>query len=289
MKIDFIKTNKITFPLSLIFCFLSIFLVYTNGLNLGLEFTGGIEIEIESKEKMKIDMVKNTFKSIGNAKIKYYGSKKNIQIKIKSFKNNVDDIIISIEKVLDNQVKIIRVDYIGAEVNDRIIKKSIIAIISAFIFMMLYLSFRFKYKFAISATLTLIHDIVLIIGLISLLKLEFDLAILSAIFAVFGYSINDTVVIFDRIRENLIIYENKYTFEKIINISVNNSLSRTIITSLSTLFVVLILMFFSSEYLLGFSIVLAFGIIIGTYSSIYIATILLTILKNNSKQDNHLK
>ncbi len=154
--------------------------------------------------------------------------------------------------------------------------------------MILYLTYRFKYKFAISATITLIHDIILISGIISFLKLEVNLTTLSAMFAVFGYSINDTVVIFDRLREYSNIYMNKWKFEDIINISINNTLSRTIITSMSTLLITIILLIFSGEYLFGFSLILTLGIIIGTYSSIYISTTPLLILDlfKNSKQNN---
>jgi len=279
MKINFIKLNKISMLISIILCILSIFYLSKNNINLGLEFTGGIEIELESKNKIELNEIKNKLNNINNIKIKYYGSKKNIQIKIKNTNENIDNIIILIENQIPNDIKIIRIDYIGAEVNNETIKNSINAIVIAIMSMTLYLTYRFKYKMALSAIITLSHDIIIILGIISLLKLEFDLTTLSAMFAVFGYSINDTVVIFDRIREYSILYKGEKNLKEIINISINNTLSRTTITSLSTLLVTTILIFFSGEYLFGFSIILSLGIIIGTYSSIYISTIPLLFLE----------
>jgi len=279
MNINFIKISKITVPISILLCILSIFHITNYHFNYGLEFTGGLELELESKNKIDITDIKNKLHEIKNIKIKYYGSKKNIQIKIINEKN--DQIINSIEKNLPSDVKIIRIDYIGAEINNETIKNSVIAILTALISMMLYLTYRFKYKFAISATLALIHDMIILIGIISLLKLELNLTILSAIFAVFGYSVNDTVVIFDRLREYSLLYKNTRNLNDIINLSINSTLSRTLITSLSTLSVTVVLIFFSGEYLFGFSLILTCGIIIGTYSSIYISTIPLLMWKKN--------
>jgi len=273
MNIDFVKISKKIVIISTILCILSLISIFNYKLNLGLEFTGGIEIELESDNKININEIKNKLNYIQDIKIKYYGSKKNLQIKIKYSDNDINLLINSIKNNIDDKIKIIRIDYIGAEINSETIKNSILAIIIAIISMMLYLTYRFQYKMALSATITLIHDMILILGIISFLNLEFNLIILSAMFAIFGYSINDTVVIFDRIREHLNKYKNKKTLIEIINLSINSTLSRTIMTSLSTLLVTIILMIFAGEYLFGFSLILSFGIIVGTYSSIYISTI----------------
>ncbi len=279
MKINFIKISKITIPLSIILCILSLIYISKQKINLGLEFTGGIEIELESKDKINITEIKTNLNDFKNIKIKYYGSKKNIQIKIKNTYEQID-IINLIKTKIPKELRITKTEYIGAEINKITIQNSIKAIIIAVIMMILYLIYRFNYKLALSAVITLIHDIILIIGVISLFKIEFDLTILSAVFAVFGYSINDTVVIFDRLRESYYLYKKEKTLKNIINISINNTLSRTMITSFSTLLVTIILIFFSGKYLFGFSLILSLGIIIGTYSSIYISTILLLIWKN---------
>ncbi|HIH2763448.1 MAG TPA: protein translocase subunit SecF [Candidatus Azoamicus sp.] len=146
--------------------------------------------------------------------------------------------------------------------------------------MLIYLTFRFKYEFAISALLALLHDIILVLGFISFFNIEFDIILLSSLFAIFGYSINDTVVIFDRLRETIRM-NNNLKFDDIINESINKTLSRTLTTSLSTLFVTLILMFFSGGYLFNFSLILSFGIIIGTYSSIFISFLPLFLFDNS--------
>lgn len=279
MKINFVKINKITILISTLLCIISMCYILKYNFNLGLEFTGGIEIELESNNKIDILEIKNKLTNIKNIKIKYYGSKKNIQIKIKNTNENIDNVVNIIKTQLQNEIKLVKINYIGAEVNKETVKNSITAIIIALLSMILYLTYRFKYKLALSATLTLLHDIILISGIISFFKLEVDLTTLSAIFAIFGYSINDTVVIFDRLREYSNIYKNKWTLEKIINVSINSTLSRTIITSISTLLVAIILIIFSGEYLFNFSLILALGIVIGTYSSIYISTTPLLILK----------
>ena len=280
MNINFIKINKKVVVLSLILCILSLISLFKYNLNLGLEFTGGIEIELESKNRLHISEIKDKLNYINDIKIKYYGSKKNIQLKIKNTEENIEELIDSIKINLGDKTNIIRMDYIGAEINKETITNSFIAIVIALLSMMLYLTYRFQYKMAFSALITLIHDIILILGVISFFKLEFNLIILSAMFAIFGYSINDTVVIFDRIREHINLYKHKKEFNEIINISINKTLSRTIMTSLSTLLVTVILMMFAGEYLFGFSLILSVGIVIGTYSSICISTIPLIMFKH---------
>lgn len=289
MNINFVKISKITLSLSIILCLFSIFYITKHNFNFGLEFTGGIEIELNSKNKINLTQIKNNLTDIKNIKIKYYGSKKNIQIKIKNTHEKPDIIINKIKNKLSNDTKIIKIDYIGAEINKETIKNSIFASILAIISMYIYLIYRFKHTLAISAIITLIHDILILCGIISFLNLEFDLTILSALFTIFGYSINDTIIIFDRLRESIVLYKNKKNLEEIINLSINKTLSRTLITSLSTLLVTLMLIFFLGEHLFGFTLILSLGIIIGTYSSIYISLILLIIFKkfNTSKIKNN--
>lgn len=270
MSINFIKIGKKVVILSLILIFLSSFSIILKGFNFGLEFVGGIEIEIEAQGINDLKIIKNQLFDIKNLKIRYYGSKKCIQIKTKLIKNYAD-LINDIEKSLSNDFKIVKINFISAEVNKEIIKNTFNAVFIAFVSMLIYLTFRFKYKFAISAILALFHDIFLILGFISFFNIEFDVVVLSAIFAVFGYSINDTVIIFDRIRENIELSNTDNDLNYLINNAVEKTLSRTLITSISTLLVTVILLFSAGTYLFSFSLVLSFGIIIGTCSSIFIS------------------
>lgn len=285
MTNNYTKINEITFVLSIILILISILILTNNKLNLGIEFTGGIEIEIESSNLINIDEIKKNIDDIKNSKIKYSGSKKNIQIKIKISKK--EDIIEKIKKKIEitnekNYTKIIKIEYIGAEINKETIKNSINAIILSLVVMTIYLIIRFEYKTSISTVLALIHDIVLILGILSLFKIEFNLSTLAAILAVIGYSVNNSVIIFDRIRENINTNNNKKIID-IINNSINETISRTMLTSSSTLLVTLTLMIVSKETLFIFGLILTLGIIIGTYSSIYISTMLYYILNKKIK------
>lgn len=173
---------------------------------------------------------------------------------------------------------IIKYDFIGKEINKENIKNTILSISIAVISIFIYLTFRFKYKMAISAIITLFHDIIILLGIISFFSIELNLIILSSLLTIFGYSINDTVIIFDRIREIENINKKIYDIKEIVNLSINKTLSRTIITSLSTLIVTIILSTLSDAYLSNFYFILSLGIIIGTYSSIYISANLLLII-----------
>jgi preprotein translocase subunit SecF len=273
MIIDFLKYIRVVFFFSFFLFVLSFFSIFINRFNFGLEFVGGLEIEIKSNDINDLANVRSLLKDIKEIKIRYYGSNDCIQLKLKSNLENVKSILDDIEYRLSKMFKITKINYVSPEINTEIIKNSFIAISIAIILMLSYVSFRFKYYLAFSAILALFYNVILVLGFISFLKLEFDLILLSAIFAVFGYSINDTIVIFDRLRENLFLYDEKKAPSYIINVSINSTLSRTLMTSISTLFVVFILLFFAGDYLFGFSLVLSFGIIVGTYSSIYIATL----------------
>ncbi|MEO5354735.1 MAG: protein translocase subunit SecF [Magnetococcus sp. XQGC-1] len=280
MNIDFIKKKYIYLIISIVLCIISILIVIKKNLTLGLEFCSGTEIEIQLTQEIKIEDLKNALSKIKNTKINYYGSNKNIQIKTKNTQNKVDEIKNILKTNSNSQnIKIINSTYIGSEISKETIKKSLSAIIIAVLSMTLYLIIRFNLMFAFSAIITLLHDITILIGIISLAEIELDLIIISALFTIFGYSINDTIIIFDRIRESIKYNKNKLTLSEIINNSINKTLSRTISTSLSTILVTVILMFFAGESLFLFSLILTLGIIIGTYSSIYISAIPLTFLK----------
>ena len=182
------------------------------------------------------------------------------------------EIIDKIKCTLRN-IEVIRSEYVGADIGKQLVEKGSISIFIAVLAIMIYIAFRFEYRLAISAIIALCHDILIILGIFSLFRIDFDLSVLAAILAILGYSINDTVVIFDRIRENFRKVRNVSAID-IVNMSINQTLSRTIMTSFLTLLVVLVLLIFGGQSLFGFALALTIGIIIGTYSSIYIAGVL---------------
>lgn len=270
MNINFIKIGRITLFFSAVLIGASLFSIFLKGFNFGLDFVGGIEIEIELSDFSDINVVKKNLNNIKNIKVRYFGSKKYLQIRSKFYKDDSKLFIESIKKCLLTDFKILKIDFISSEVSKKTVNNTFNAILFSVLAMTLYITFRFKYAFAVSAVLALFHDIIITLGFISFLGIEFNVILLSALFAIFGYSINDTVVIFDRIRENICISGN-YNLDLIINDSINKTLSRTLSTSISTLFVTCMLIFFAGDYLFYFSLILSFGIIVGTYSSICIS------------------
>lgn len=270
MNINFLKIKNICLLISIIMCTISITALFKKNILLGLEFKGGTEIEITVSNNITLTDIKKKLIDIKNIKINYSGSNKNIKIKTK---NNINEVL---NKINSSDIKVIKYSYIGPEINKNIIKSSIIAIFLALVTMTTYLIIRFNLIFALSAIFTLFHDILIILGIISSMNIEIDLIILSAIFTIFGYSVNDKIIIFDRIRENM---KNTTEIKLIINNSINKTLSRTIGTSFSTILVTIILSIFAGEYLFLFSIILTLGILIGTYSSICISSLQLTYLK----------
>ncbi|MCB1712149.1 MAG: protein translocase subunit SecF [Candidatus Riesia sp.] len=273
MFIDFMKISKKMIVLSLTLLFLSGIIIFNYKIDFGLEFIGGVEVELHYTEKVKIADVKKQLSVLGDIQVKYYGSNKNIQLKIKNNKRK-DELIVEVEKVIGNDAKMLRLDYMGPEMTGSIIKNSCYSILAGIFCMVIYLIFRFNYILAFNALVALVHDIIILLGIISLLGIEFNLAVFSALFAVFGYSINDTIVIFDRLRENIKINKDQNMYN-LINMSVNSTLLRTLNTSISTLMVTLIILIFGGTYLFGFALVLSLGVIIGTYSSIYLSTYLM--------------
>ncbi|QQG46916.1 MAG: protein translocase subunit SecF [Candidatus Azosocius agrarius] len=280
-NIDFIYFSNYFFKLSIFFCIIFLFIIFFKGINLGLDFKGGLQIEMKFSNIYDIDILKNEFDklNIKNFTLQKYGADKELLLNISNCDSNNKNYIINL---IDNHFnlnkpfkifEIERSEYIGAAISDKLYDNGSFAIFLAMIFMMMYITFRFNYKFGICAVVALIHDMIILIGVISILNIEFTLIVFSSLLAILGYSINNTVVIFDRIRENInnFVELKYYDFYVIINESVNKTLSRTIMTSFTTLLVIIILMFFGSVSLFYFSFILFLGIIIGTYSSIYIA------------------
>ena len=276
------------------FNFLSISLVVVSllflifkGLNFGIDFKGGTLIELRSSDtKINVSSLRENLNqmNLGDVSVKNFGNKKDFLIKFENSDNK--DIIEEIKKSLDNSFgnnfNFRRVENVGPKVSSELLKSGIIAISVALLLMLIYIWIRFEWQFSLGAIAALFHDVTVTLGLFSLLGLEINLSIIAAVLTIVGYSMNDTVVIFDRVRENLRKYSDIKIFE-LTNISINETLSRTLITSVTTLLALLSIFFFGGEILKGFSLAMIFGVIFGTYSSIYIANTVLVRLRVSQK------
>jgi len=273
--------------LSIILVVLSIFFLMFKGLNYGIDFKGGTLIELRSIDpKIKVSSLRDNLKqmNLGDVSVKNFGNETDFLIK---FENNEDkNIIEKIKKNLDksfgNSFDFRRVESVGPKVSSELLRSGVIAISVALALMLVYIWIRFEWQFSFGAILALFHDVIVTLGLFSLLGLEINLSIIAAVLTIVGYSMNDTVVIFDRVRENLRKFSDIKIYE-LTNISINETLSRTLITSVTTLLALLSIFFFGGEILKGFSLAMIFGVIFGTYSSIYIANTVLVRLKVSQK------
>ena len=274
---------------------ISLVLLIFKGLNFGIDFKGGTLIEIRSNEsKINVSSLRDslTQMNLGDVSVKNFGNKTDFLIK---FENNEDKKIIEkikshLDKSFGNNFNFRRVENVGPKVSAELLKSGVIAISVALVLMLIYIWIRFEWQFSLGAILALFHDVIVTLGLFSLFGLEINLSIIAAVLTIVGYSMNDTVVIFDRVRENLRKYSDIKIYE-LTNISINETLSRTLITSITTLLALLSIFFFGGEILKGFSLAMIFGVVFGTYSSIYIANPVLvrlnvsqkTILKDEEK------
>ncbi len=288
--INFMGKRKLAMVFSLLLIIISIGSLVTKGLNLGIDFTGGYLIEAGYQNDVDLDRVRTalTDAKFKDAQVQNFGTSKDIIVRIAPRtdinKATIGDSILNVLTTTSEQkVNMRRVEFVGPQVGDELRDDGGIALLVALGGILIYISLRFQLKSAVGAILALIHDVIITIGVFSILQLEFDLTVLASILAVIGYSLNDTVVVLDRIRET---FRNirKTTAEDILNISINQTLSRTLVTSLTTLLVLFALFFFGGEIIHGFALALIIGVIIGTYSSIYIASSTLMVMKIH-KQD----
>jgi preprotein translocase subunit SecF len=269
---DFMGWRKFNAIFSLILILVSLSGLVVKGLNWGLDFTGGTQIEMSFSDQANTELLRQTLKNQGfhDPQVMAYGTAHDVLISLSSGENVNTNLIRAKLSALFPQAKINQISYIGPQVGSELATKGLIAVIVAVLATMVYIALRFEYRLALSSALALIHDPVLILGIFSWFSIEFDLKALAAVLAVIGYSLNDTIVVFDRVRENFMKVRRSEPID-IMNISINQTLSRTIMTSFLTLSVVLALLVFGGESLRGFSLALSIGIIIGTYSSIYVA------------------
>jgi len=273
--------------LSISLVVISLFLLIFKGLNFGIDFKGGTLIELRSSDtKVNISSLRDNLNqmNLGDVSVKNFGNESDFLIKFENDdnKNIIEEIKKNLDKSFGNKFDFRRVENVGPKVSAELLRSGIIAITVALVLMLVYIWIRFEWQFSLGAILALFHDVIVTLGLFSLLNLEINLSIIAAVLTIVGYSMNDTVVIFDRVRENLRKYSDIKIYE-LSNISINETLSRTLITSVTTLLALLSIFFFGGEILKGFSLAMIFGVIFGTYSSIYIANTILVRLNVSQK------
>ena len=283
--------------LSLILIFLSLFIILFKGLNLGVDFKGGTLIEIRTdNSNIKISEIRQSFlkMNLGDVAVKKFGKANDYLVKIEMTESNNENFIKSINEKLSSDlgsnINFRRVENVGPKVSKELLKAGLLAISLSLIAMLFYIWIRFEWQFSLGAIIALMHDVIITVGIFSFLSYEVNLSIVAAVLTIVGYSMNDTVVIFDRVRENLKKYS-KIPISEISNTSTNQTLSRTLITSVTTLLALFSIYIFGGAILKGFSFAMIIGVIIGTYSSIFVATPILnytnvnqkTVLKDNTE------
>jgi len=287
-NIQFNKFYKKFNIISMTLIFFSLLLLMFKGLNYGVDFKGGTLIELRSDQKdVNISLIRDTFNqmNLGDVSVKKFGNETDFLVKFekqnKSDSNFINDIKTKLTNSIGN-VDFRRVENVGPKVSSELLRSGIIAISLSLAAMLLYIWIRFEWQFSLGAILALFHDVIITLGIFSFFSLEINLSIVAAVLTIVGYSMNDTVVIFDRVRENLKKYNDIKIFE-LTNLSINETLSRTIITSITTLLALVSIYFFGGEILKGFSLAMILGVLFGTYSSIYIANPILVLLKVNQR------
>jgi len=289
MAIDFMSKRKLSMVISILLIIGSIVSLSTRGLNLGIDFTGGYLIEVGYKQSADLNAIRDTLKSndFADAQVQHFGTSQDVLVRLAPRPDsNQATISDNIFKVLQKQspdATMRRVEFVGPQVGEELREQGGLAMLIALFGILIYVSLRFQFKSAVGAIFALVHDVIITIGVFSVVQMSFDLSVLAAVLAVIGYSLNDTVVVLDRIRESFKGIRKK-TPKQIINISINSTLSRTVITSLTTLLVLVALFYFGGEVIHGFAFALIIGVLVGTYSSVYIASSTLMAL-NISKQD----
>ena len=288
-KFNFNRFFKFFNALSFVLIIISVVLLIFKGLNFGVDFKGGTLIELRATDKqITISQVRQSFlnMNLGDVTVKEFGKNNDFLIKFEKKENNNKNLIVQIKEDLTKSVgpgfNFRRVESVGPKVSSELLRSGIIAIGLSLVAMLIYIWIRFEWQFSIGAILAIFHDVILTLGIFSLFSLEINLSIVAAVLTIVGYSMNDTVVIFDRVRENLKKFSDIKIFD-LTNISINETLSRTIITSITTLLALVSIYIFGGEILKGFSLAMILGVIFGTYSSIYIANPILIFLNVSQK------
>jgi len=279
--LSFMKWRKVAVAFSTLLIVVSLASLATQQLNWGLDFTGGTLVEVEYGDSADLSAIRSTLSSAGyeGAIVVSFGTDRDVLIRLpQAFSDEAGVMMVeSLQRASDTPVELRRIEFVGPQVGDELREQGGLAMLLALGLVMLYVAFRFQLKFAIGAVVALAHDVIFTLGFFSILGLEFDLTVLAALLAVIGYSLNDTIVVSDRIRENLRKVR-RATPSEVVDISLSETLGRTLVTSLTTLLVLFALALFGGEMIFGFAIALLVGVAIGTYSSIYVAAVVLLAL-----------
>lgn len=286
-QINFMGARKIAAALSVVLILTSIISLGVQGLKLGLDFTGGTLIEVAYENAADVNAIRETLESAGyrDVVVQNFGSEQDVLVRMsESYRANLgDEVLVTLRENSEEKVDLRRAEFVGAQVGEELRDQGGLALLLALAVVMIYVAARFQFKFSVGAVVTLMHDVIIILGVYSLFQLEFDLTVLAALLAVIGYSLNDTIVVSDRIRENFRIIRQMLP-ENLINLSLNQTLGRTMITSLTTLLVLLALLTVGGELIHYFALALTIGVVVGTYSSIYVAANILLAM-NISRED----
>ncbi|AFU98163.1 protein translocase subunit SecF [Simiduia agarivorans] len=276
--INFMGTRLIATLFSALLLLGSVGSLVVNGLNFGLDFTGGLQVEVEYEHKADLEQIRSTLSEAGyvNVVVVNFGSDEDVLIRMQlDFKDGIgEEVLRHLTAVEEGEITLKRVEYVGPQVGEELRDQGGIGMLFALVVVMAYVAMRFQWKFAVAAVAALAHDVIIVLGFFSILGVGFDLSVLAAILAVVGYSLNDTIVVFDRIRENFPVLRKTESVD-VVNVSLTQTLDRTLVTSGTTLIVLVVLYMYGGELLSGFSSALLVGIVIGTYSSIYVASNLL--------------
>jgi len=281
---DFMSRSKLALIFSFVLIIASITSLAVRGLNFGLDFTGGTLIEVGYPSAPEISDVRENLQNAGfDSIVQTFGAATDIVVRIPpsdATESNAElstRVLVALSQGVAGEIEMRRVEFVGPQVGDELAEQGILAVIYAMIGVFLYVMFRFQWRFSVGAVAALLHDITISMGVLSFVQIEFDLTVVAAILAVVGYSLNDTIVLFDRIRENFPRYRKRSPTE-VVNTSINETLSRTLMTSTTTLLVLSALFYFGGEIIHGFAFTLIVGVVIGTYSSIYVASTVLLLL-----------
>lgn len=289
-KIDFMGQRKVAAVISSILLLIAIASLFIQQLNFGIDFTGGTVVEVGYEEAVDLATLRSALEDspFNDASVQYFGTANEVLIRVapKEGLNSADistEVMAVLQGSSSSEIQMRRVEFVGPQVGDELKNDGGLAMLYALICIFIYVAIRFRRHFSVGAIAALVHDVIITLGVFSITQMDFDLTVLAAILAVIGYSLNDTIVVFDRIRENFRKLRNVSAIE-VINTSLNQTLSRTLMTSITTLLVLLALFLFGGEIIRSFSLALIIGVLIGTYSSLYVASPI-TLLMGISKQD----
>ena len=288
-QINFMGQRYFALALSAALLVLSVVMILTRGINLGIDFTGGTLVEVGYPQAVELSEVRSVLNAnnFGDATVQQFGTPRDILIRVApregvSDAQLSDQLFTALNAATEGQLDLRRVEFVGPQIGEELREDGGLALLYALIAIAIYVMLRFEWRFSVGALLALVHDVVITVGLFSLLQVEFDLPVLAALLAIIGYSLNDTIVIYDRIRENFRKMRKGGPLE-IINTSLNQTLLRTMVTSLTTLLVLMALFFLGGEIIHGFALALLTGVIVGTYSSIYVASLAVLMLGVNKE------